>query len=350
VFQIRALSEFDLVHLARTGQLGELKRRLDRAQATGRNIVRVLGMASIMFDLRPDQPGYWEAWDVVMQAAAERGIYVEAVAFADAQIVMPSHADRAVFLGAFCTRLAHDNRLLSLANEAFKNGWSEADDPELLALADSVQTTGRPFIISDPVDSVDSADGQPLRGKLDHLADHSPILALHGERKSQDQRWAGWVDHLKGFEEVAGDLGRVLYHQEPMGAASVYQDGRRDNRPLAHLAASLVAAVMQMGYCYHYISGSDDATPGLDLSAAAALIPHGPTWNPRNAGTAGAAVLYFEGYDKIRTCDNGIEVWAVGYGRRKGIVNWDRTWNPSVYDEWADDTGVVTLWRATRAA
>ena len=351
-FQIRALSEFDLVHLARIGNVDEVARRMDRAKAANRNVLRVLLMAKNLFDLSPAMPGYIEAQRAVETMAHERGLRVEWVIFADATQVMPSHAERERFLDQILSVLLPVDPV-NLVNESRKNWDAKPTDPALLNMVAHVRREGFTCSLSDPSDVVDDPiTGEPLRSSLVTLAQHGPILVLHAERKARDQRWAGWVDHLKGFNEVAFDLDRVLYHQEPMGAASVYQDGRRDNRPLAHLAASLVCAVMQMGYCYHYISAQSDARPGLDLCAAAALVPCGPEWTPRNAGTGGACVTKFNGYDKIRSCDNGREAWAVGYGYRGGTVEWAGGWTPQSVGDWEQtvdgQTGRVTLWKATR--
>ena len=200
--------------------------------------------------------------------------------------------------------------------------------------------------IGDPTD-----DAATVAQEFAVLVPRSRVLVLHGSRASSGQ-WARWVDHLKGFDEIdAGSCARI--HDEPMGAASTFQDGRRDNRSLAHLAASFVCAVMGVGFTYHYISEADDATPGLDLCAAARLIPQSPDFTFRNAGTGGACVVRFEGYDKVRTCDNGREAWAVGYGRAGDAVWWGESWMPQIVGDWEQtldgQPGRVTLWQATRA-
>jgi len=354
-FQLRAITEFDLGHLARTGNTLEVARRMDRAKVYNRNVLRVLMMARTMFDLSPTMPGYWEARARVELMAHERGLRVEWTVFADARLVMPNAIDRSRFLDAAWASFSRAD-LVGIGNELRCNdNWTAAPtDPEILSLADRVEPHDLVFSISDPDDVTTNTPypGDPLKADLATLAAHSPMLVLHGERKLRDARWSGWCDHLKGFAEVAWDCNRVLYHQEPMGAASTYIDGKRDNRPLAHLAASLVCAVMQMGYCYHYISAADDTVPGLDLCAAAALVPVGPEWMPRNAGTGGACVVSFSGYDKIRTCDNGTTAWAVGYGHRTGAVEWAAGWHPITMGEWRQvvdgQEGAVTLWTAAR--
>lgn len=349
------ISEFALIYLAHAGREGEAIRRLDRAAGAGRNGVRVLGMARHLFDLRPSMPGYWASVERVVQLARDRGLYVELCWFADAQDVMPERADRHRFaqaVAAFCH--AHPTVIGQVANEPFKNGWASATDPALFAVA-NILREGAPetlWSLGDPVDVVDDpTTGQPLRGALEELAERSDILVLHGERKRRDDRFAGWVDHLKGFDEVyENPRQRARWHDEPMGAASAYQDGRRDHRPTAHLAASLTCAVLGMGFTYHYISEQDDAVPGLSLCAAAALVPQAPDFRFRNAGTGGACVTSFAGYDKVRTCDNGREAWAVAYGQnRESEIRTAEGWRVAdVALDVRDADGRVTLYRLTR--
>ena len=345
----RGLSEFSALHLVRTGSEGELIRRLDRAQACGRNGIRVLMMARNMFDLAPSMVGYWLAADRMVALAEAHGLYVEACLFADAQDVMPDAHSRQVLTLAFAAWCReHPTVFPQLCNEPFKNGFTGATDPELLALADQFAANyGKPFSIGDPQDVVDDkATGEPLRGALTTLGQRSAVLVLHGERKAQDARWAPWVDHLKGFDEVYHNgTGTYRIHDEPMGAASVTIDARRDSRGEAHLAAALVCAVMGVGFTYHYISEQDDATPGLERCVGQMLVPASPDFIFRNAGTPGACVVAFEpGLDKIRTCDNGHEAWAVGYGHAPAGVTWAAGWSPQIITR----TEHVILWMATR--
>jgi hypothetical protein len=344
----RGISEFDAIHLARTGQTDELIRRLDRAQANGCNGIRVLMMAVNLFDLAPTMLGYWVAVDAVIKSANARGLYVELVPFADTQHVMPQHQARLQYAHSVAERYgSHAGVIFGWSNEAYKNGWQSALDPALLEIVKHAPTTA-PFSISDPADWVDgTGTGQPLRGELDALAKLSPILVLHAERKSPDSRFAGWVDHLKGFDEVyANPLRRYRIHDEPMGAGAEWQPGRRDNRPDAHRAAALVCAVLGIGFTYHYISAQSDATPGLDGQQLAAMIPQSPDFRFRNAGTGGACVGHFSGADKVRTCDNGAEAWAVAYGHPGAlrVMEWASGWRPTVQFESAS----VTLYKATR--
>jgi hypothetical protein len=342
----RGISEFDAIHAVRTGNEADLIRRLDRAKENGCNGIRVLMMAENLFQLAPSMPNYWEALTRAVNLANERGLYVELCIFADAQMVMPNHQARL----EFAKQVADYTRdwpgvIYQLSNEPMKNGWQSATDPELLQIAQNT-TFSAPFSIGDPSDYVtDPATGEPLRSELEKLGRRSPILVLHGERKYQDSRFAGWVDHLKGFDEVYDNPEQdYRIHDEPMGAAAEFINGRRDNRPDAHRAAALVCAVLGIGFTFHYISAQSDATPGLDGQSIASAIPQTPDYHFKNAGYG--SVLKFTGWDKIRTTDNGVEAWAVAYGHPnvQRTIEWASGWKPTVYYE----SPSVILYHATR--
>jgi hypothetical protein len=344
------ITEFDGIYLVLNGLENEWRRRLERAATCQRTGVRVLGMAKNLFALSPAMPGYADAVRRMAELARDYGQNVELCAFADAQDVMPDPGTRLAFayqVKGYCEAMPW--MFPSVANEAYKNGWSSSTDPALKELAKAMGA----LIVSDPPDLVTNPDtADPLKSDLTLLSGYSPILVIHAERKGKDTRFAAWVDHLKGFDEVGQFGGCAKMHQEPMGAASVYQDGKRDNRPLAHLAASLVCATMGIGFTYHYIASQDDATPGLDLCAAARLIPQTPDYQFRNAGTGGAIVTSFDGYDKIRCCDNGQTGYAVGYGHQGGKVEFASGWTAKTIGDWEQtvdgEPGRVTLWQTVK--
>lgn len=355
---LRFLSEFDAVHRIRTSDEADIVRRLDRAAAAKRNGVRVLMMARNLFDLQPSQPGYWSAADRAVTFAWERGLYSELCLFADAQHVMPAHADRIALtrdFAAFCRE--HETVLLpQLVNEPTFNGFESAVDPRLLSLADlfKAEVGHLDFSIGDPMDEVtDESTGEPLGAALRTLAAHSNVLVLHGDRKEDSAIYARWVNHLKGFEDFRSHVrqGVALLHDEPMGMAGARDvplpNGhtyRREDRADALVAAACVSAILQIGFTTHYISAQDDRVPGLMESAVAALIPQRPDMRYVNAGLPGSPIVRFNGWDKVRTCTDGVEGWAVAYGVRKGALMWGDGWRV----ELAHGSEHVELWRAVR--
>lgn len=353
---IRGISEFSTAHLTRIGRESEVVRRYVRAAGAGRNVARVLAMANIMFDLRPSHPGYWDALDRVVTLGDAHGLYTELCAFADAQIVMPSHADRAAFVRDFAAFCRERTAVIpQLANEPSANGFESATDPKLLELSDifaaSFGSLG--FSIGDPPDVVNVEGGDPLATELKWLALHSDILVLHGDRSEDGARFARWVDHLKGFDDFRGGVrkGVAFWHDEPMGMASVRdvplpsgRTYRRENRADALVAAACICAITQTGFTTHYISEQDDTIPGLVESAIASQIPQTPEWRFVNAGIGGSSVIGFDGFEKVRPCSNGREAWACGYGLRKGSI----AWASGYVAEKVYDGPNVEVWKARR--
>ncbi len=348
---IRCLTEFSGPFCCISGNEDDLQRRLDRAVSSRRNAVRYLLMAEHLFQFRPNMIGYWAAIDRATALAHDRGLYVEACLFADAQIVLPNHADRKALTRDYAHWCkARPEAIPQLSNEPFKNGWTGATDPKLLELADIFNGIYRSdaFSIGDPQDIVESeANGEPLRGQLNLLAHSSDILVLHGDRTVDPSRYARWVDHLKGFTDFRNDpqiRDCGLWHDEPMGMAEHFIAGRRDNRPEALVAAACCSAIFQVAFTTHYISEQDDAIPGLMESSIAADIPHGPSWRFINAAIGGSPVVGFDGFEKVRPMTNGQEAWACAYGHNKGTIHWADGFRP----EQVFNGTNVEVWKAQK--
>lgn len=352
---LRFLSEFDAVHRMRIGDEANVIRRFDRAVAAARNGVRVLMMGRNLFDLQPWQANYWSAIDRAVTLARERSLYAELCLFADAQHVMPAHSDRKALVhdfAVFCRE--YETVLPQLVNEPAFNGFESAVDPRLLDLADlfATEVGHRDFSIGDPVDKVThESTGEPLASALRTLAQHCNILVLHGDRKEDPAVYARWVNHLKGFDDFRSRVrsGIALHHDEPMGMAGIRDvplpNGltyRREDRADALVAAACVSAVLQIGFTTHYVSAQDDHIPGLMESAIAGQIPQRPDMRYINAGLPGSPVVRFDDWDKVRTCTDDREGWAVAHGQRKGRLVWGDGWRP----ELAYGTDHVELWRA----
>jgi hypothetical protein len=342
-----SLSEFSSIHLARTGQLGELARRFDRARNCRRTCVRVLMMAANLFDLKPSQSGYWEAVATVDEQATARGLYVEWVIFADAQMVMPDQSDRQAFVHAVVDHLGTSpGALFQLANEPTFNGFDGALDPQLLALADQLASRlgHRDFSIGDPPDGDDVDASAETMAETKELARHSTIVVLHSSRKggaqpADDGRLRRWVDHLEGYIDIIEQCGAVKGgHDEPMGHASQQwvplpggKTYERESNAAVALAAAATAHFIGCGYCFHYISEQDDGVPGLDLIGQYIVpIPVDPVWQYYNDSWVGSATAGFTWQGgKCRTWSNGHEAYVLIYGTAKGSITWAAGWAPT---------------------
>jgi hypothetical protein len=321
----QAMSAFCLIGHAMQGREDEVIRQLDRAVWAGRNAVRVFAM------LDPQNGGFgpvaafhpfMDGWNVaanfVVNEAAARGLRVQINIFADAQRLLPAHASRrsAVHTVAGSLR-AHDAVWFRLANEPYQNGWSGADDSQLLELADLLaELIGhRDFAIGDVKDDGSESGSPENREQIRRVAQRCNFLMVHSDRAEQAGRERP-IEHMKSVHEtydaVAGD--KWLCFDENRGFASQRQPGRRDNRAAVAMAECCTAAILGRGYTYHHIAEQDDATPGLSESAAALRIPVSPDYTFKNAGTGGAWVRSFSGWMKVRTCDNGGDGWAIAHG------------------------------------
>ena len=249
----RGVSDFDAVWHVLNGQESAVVHRFDAYGRGGRTIVRVLGMLSWAHRaFSPRSDGYWDALERVRQLANDRGLYVNLCFFADAQIIVPGEGEREQWLDQFSWFVSeHPGVIAQIANEPFKNGWHSATDPALLALADrlAMNLGHRDFSIGDPVDGDDVDASEETTAKLVTLSENSRILVLHPSRKEGgDNRYRRWVDHLEGITDVMNRMhGATFVHDEPMGASTHPQPGRRDSDPDAHIAAQMVALCCEVG-------------------------------------------------------------------------------------------------------
>lgn len=86
-------TDFQLLQRALAGE--DIRPVLDQRHELGFNTLRVLGMASNMFRLFPQEhPDYFATIVKMANLAAERGLYIEFTVFADATVVMPAIADQ----------------------------------------------------------------------------------------------------------------------------------------------------------------------------------------------------------------------------------------------------------------
>jgi len=350
----------DAVWLVQNGQRSEWLRRLDRARAARCNGVQFAGMldwrhpdGAPYIAFSPFDSGYWEALHTVVQDAAEREMYGCVLFFCDAQRIVPEHLRRIVLVeqaAVFCQ--GNPTLWMVMANEARKNGWNEADDDALLALADLFKNWCPATIlaVSDPLDGdTTNATAQYLE-RQNRIAPHADELIVHASRKEDSGVVRRWLNHLKALADDRERWpGKAVRHAEPMGAASTRQLTRRDNSVVAHVAGAVIGA-MCGGYTFMHRSDEDDACPGLLESAFAADIPGSPDFRFVNAGLAGSAVESFSGWDKIRGTTNGQEQWicAYGFADKPGSIVYRPGWTSSTVLDLADGEGRVQVVRLTR--
>lgn len=340
------MSAFSLIGHAMQGRRAEAVRQIRRAARAGRNALRVFCMLDPqnggfgpVTTFTPDMPGWLDAARIVVEEAAGVGLRVQLNVFADAQRLYPKAEDRGPVLLRVATAFRdHPAVWFRLANEARQNGWSEGDDPALLALADMLADIlgHRDFGISDVLDDGSESGSPQQRDRIARIAEHCTIGLSHPDRAEPQPKRVRTVEHLEAvwetFQAVAPH--QALIFDEPRGFASQFIAGRRENRPAVAVAEACTAAVLGCGVTYHHIAEQDDATPGLDEAQIALSIPTSPDFRYRNANLGGSWIGPVPPWDKIRPCHNGSIGYAAAIGDQQGPIVTQDGWS-------IDKTGLI---------
>jgi hypothetical protein len=324
---------------------GQVFDRIEAYRGTSRTVVRCCAMLDWAPPdaFSPRVEGYWEALEELYQFVISRGMYLELCIFADAQRIVPDADERQAWLDEFIAwGKDKEGLIFQIANEPFKNGWSEADDPALLALANqmAVGLGHFDFSVGDPVDGDNLDASAETNRRLILLSEYSNIVVMHPDRGSHGDpsRWRRWVDHLEGFYDVLGELDpdTALVFDEPMGAGPEYQDGRRDNDPDAFTGAQMVSLCVGCGYTYHWMPGEGldpRYLPGIQ-SDLVPRVPVTPEWTYKNDSWGGApteGITWTGATGKMRNLVNGNEAWTIAYGEGDwNSVRWRSGWEASV--------------------
>lgn len=352
----RGYSVFHAPALVRDCNLGELRRLFDRAIEAKCNIIETFGswyfIGGGLAPYGPDDPAWADWFEVVVHEATARGLYTKIRYACDWQVLVPDTAKRHELVRGFAQWcLDHPTVWAVIANEARKNGWGEADDPALLRLVDDFRAVNRTTLLwaSDPLDTPpNSVDGYNAAQRT--IAQHAVSgLLVHPARKDRFE----WVNHLYGAAQTPGAVGftGICWPEEPMGMASHDVPGRRDGSTVAHVAASIVGAMIG-AYTFMHRQLEDDACPGLLESAKAAEIPGSPDYRFYNSSFPGSPVASFAGFEggKCRTISNGQQGWAVAYGETDGAVTLAPGWHEVDVTEWRDGDGICRLQQVTKGS
>lgn len=98
----------------------DINDHLTQVKEAGFNLVRVLGMKTnnTGWELKPNEPGYWDAVESLFNLLKTRGLQVEFTAFADTKFVLSDvGAQRAYWDNIVAVARRFDNVLLELVNE-----------------------------------------------------------------------------------------------------------------------------------------------------------------------------------------------------------------------------------------
>jgi hypothetical protein len=239
-FRWSGITAFRLLEMIARGREREAVSYLDWAASEQLTVVRVLTMAKHLFELRPEDGR--NALPRLLDLARERGLAVEIVALADTLEYAVDYDTHVRTVG----RVALDkgNGFVEIANEpGHPTQNNRLHDPaELVRLA---------TLIPPPV--------VMAFGSAEYAAGYAggDYATFHFARDG------GWGHVLKLAEGASfiTQWKKPVINDEPIGAASEYREGRRDNEPARFAAAAALTALTGMGGTFHYEGGLQAAIP-----------------------------------------------------------------------------------------
>ena len=197
----------------------------------------------------PRWPDYSEVLNTLLDACAERGLRVQVVLFADAQVMMPSHADKREWVEMMATRLEakrHAIQFVEIANESNLNGVDDNALRELTLLWNSLSEI--PIAPSSP----DGAGAEEAINRLFEQPVGADLITPHFERRidtiettyrPQRQPWeVQFYDHVLPFT-----------NNEPIGPGSSLETESDPARLAIGLATTFISG--GAGYVFHTDAG-----------------------------------------------------------------------------------------------
>ena len=236
---------------------------LDWARGEKLTVMRTFVMARHLFQLPPVEG--LKALPRLLQLAGDRGLHVEVVALADtadSKVDFDAHV-RAV--GAIAAR--HANALVEIANEP----GHATQDPRL---HDPLFVRRLATLVPEQVPvALGSAEYDDRYAAGDYATYHFP-------RESTPDGWGHVLALARGAMLVSG-WRKPLVSDEPIGAGSTLQPGRRDNDPRRFRAAAVLTRLAALHPTFHFEAGLHARAPtwveldcfrgwtdGLDMSQA----------------------------------------------------------------------------------
>jgi hypothetical protein len=198
-------------------------------------------MAQHLFKLAPDSGR--AALPRLLELASARGLYVEVVALADTQGLTFDLDTHVSEVGRIVAE--HGNAFLEIANEP---GHPTQDrrlhDPAVVAKLAAL-IPDRVLVAFGSVEYGDGYSG-------------GDYVTFHSSRGTRE-----W-DHVTALADGARLMERFhkpIINDEPIGAATDYQAGRRDNEPSRFAAAGALSRFVGLGATFHYEDGLQARIP-----------------------------------------------------------------------------------------
>ncbi len=210
--------------------------------ALGVNVVRVLGMVDwrdLNGQFHPQNyTDYCAKLSAFIDLCAARGIRVEFVVFADAQLIMPNEVERSLHFGQVVrTLLSKWNVFIEVCNEPFKNLPGGADEAYELGR----EFVGQGILIASGNYGGDWVNELP-RVSLDYVTYHP-------------DRGPEWPRKVKDAYEMQQALNLPVVTDEAIGADELDRPGSRSNTPSDFMYAAAVIALLTPGGTIHTESG-----------------------------------------------------------------------------------------------
>lgn len=253
-FQWRGVTAFALLEQIAHGRGGEADAYMRWARETGFNLVRVLAMAEVLFELTPDEGRRHLA--SLFERAHELGLYVEIVALADTARYQMTTAELREQVAAV-GRVAgdHANAIVQIANEHY-HGTQTPHLHEPSAFLELATLVPPQVLYTASAASKDTA-----------IEPQGAFITRHLSREEPASRI---LERVGLLGRLADDTGKPVVNGEPIGAAERDDPGRRLSDPdfFRELARRTSAAGLAGG-TFHCEDGLRSRMPGPVQQACA---------------------------------------------------------------------------------
>ena len=321
----RGITSFRLLEQLAAGRHNHVDSYLAWAAQQHLTVVRVLAMAKHLFEL-PAEKGRSQL-DDLLKRAARYNIYVEIVALADTADHPVSLEEQVRAVGEIAAR--HPNAIVEIANEPYHpTQRSEVQQAGTL--------TKLMALVPEPI---------PVALGAWHEADASAggdFVTFHFPRSIRHEGW-GHVSELAAGRDMLQKFRKPVINDEPIGAGSAFQPGRRDDSPDRFRAAALLTRMTGMGGTFHYEGGLQSEIPtGRELECFRAwheawtrLPADVEAWEFRGAGDDGAAARVHGEIAGAWVSQRGDEARVLIAGERGEIrVEWAAGWRQIEATTW----------------
>ena len=239
-FEWRGASAFRLLELVAHGKEADADAYLAWAAGKHLTVVRVFGMADVLFKLSPADGQH--ALPRLFEMAQRRGLHVEIVVFADTATIkvdLPRHLKA---VAEICGR--YPNALIEIANEPVHPTQARSlHDAAYVASLAKLIPAGVPFSLG----SVETGDGFAA----------GSYVTWHAPRSGS----GGWPAQIRRGTALVRRFKKPVVNDEPMGAADRTVPGRRDNVPAHFRDAAIATRRARLGATFHYEGGLQARLP-----------------------------------------------------------------------------------------